>query len=716
MTIQDTEKCNYYMKYFKFDPILDKIPLQNGYRYEAWFTLDNDKIKDLINVEIGARINVVNNKSHNRIVFKKGNEEVEVTCVHTAIRTVSAQEALNLRNGGFDLLKEFVQTSEGKTLNLPPEEHFVALKSYVEGIAEVGLSKMLITSYYSADYTPRNLPFGFNSTMQSQIVACLTKIAPKAIKEIVEKMLYELANSGNPDWFMSRLELLNDLYYNKGGKDIYDLLFGTIKTFLEFDKILDSEEFRTMAAYSQKSNPEIFPILAKKGEKHCKWGLLQVIHHFSNKQIKKEVLEILVKDQDPYIFSQALLNLSKISKKEEFKAYELAYERYIQKLARFEEDIPFGVLKILAKNGDVWVKKLIIHNPRSSFHIISILANDSDIGVKFHAELRKINKDVHDNDIIQDQGKLIQFNGTLLLSIDALSLVRMERDLSKIICTQMQLDTNQLLQLIPKNRIAPIVQYSKGIVRSSEISPALNKYLGCIVQELNLKDQHSFEIAPNIISWLIHLEKSGCNLELPIKKGTHKKETISSYLQSQKRGRTSLYISFKRNGLKRFFSLSSRPLPKKKLKNVLEMFELHPYGNFLEFEQKSLNEKITGIRENGCVLDVSMGSGLVFDSKNNLLHNLYEASKTNLQGFLKCKLDTIVKLCNRKKRIKILDSWYDTNLIHKICASIQSITSNRTSDTLVFLITSNQLPLLIKNPTIPIIGIIAPMTKNSKIS
>ncbi len=715
--MHDAEKSKYYMKHFEFDPFLDKIPLKNGYRYEAWFSLDNDSINNLINVKIGARVNVVNGKPHNRIVFKKGNEEAEVTCVHTAIRTIPAQEALNLKNGKYDLLKEFARTSEGRPLNLPPEEHFVALKSYVQGIAEVGLSKMLITSYYSTDYNPQNLPFGFNSTMQSQVVACLTKVAPNAVQEIVEKMLYQLARCGNPNWFISRLSLLDDLYYRRGKKDIYDLLFGTLETFIEFDNLLDSEEFRILAAHSKKTAPEIYPILAKKGQKHCKWAILNAINQLFSNQIKREVLNLLVGDLDPYIFSRSLVILSKISKKDEFKAYELAYERYYQKLARFEEDIPFGVLKILATKGDVWVKKLITLNPASSFHINSILAGDSDLGVKFHADLKKISRNCHDNINIQDQGELIPFNGTPLLAIDALSLARLERDLNKIICTQLQIDTIQLLQLIPKNKIAPIVYYTKGIVCSSGNTSVSDKDLGCIVKELNLKDQKAFKITPNIISWLVHLEKSGCNIELPIKKGQHKKEIVSNFLQLQKNNTSSfLYNQFKQNGLKYFFSLSTRSLTKNQLKNVLEMFELHPYGNFLEFGQKSINEKIAGLKENGCILDVSMGSGLIFNSKNNFHHNLYEASKSNLQGFLKCKFNTILELCNRKKHIKIFDSWYDTNLIYKICASIQSINSNQTSDTLVFMITSNQLPLLIRNPKTSVIGIIAPMTRNSNIS
>ena len=106
-----------------------------------------------------------------RIVFRAGGEEAEVWCVHVAVYA-----------GPLESLPpdaELARSSERRQVKLAPEEHFFALNSYVAGIAEVGLEAM-----FAAAREAGNLPVGFNSLMQQQVLRALLCVAPAATVNI----------------------------------------------------------------------------------------------------------------------------------------------------------------------------------------------------------------------------------------------------------------------------------------------------------------------------------------------------------------------------------------------------------------------------------------------------------------------------------------------------------------------------------------------------
>ncbi len=215
------EERDYYLTVHGFDPVAGRIPLpgDHGFKYEISYPLVNDPALLQAGVTIGARVEVSSgNPPHNRIVFKNGSREAIVNCVHTAICDLPAGEAIKFPDALLDSLGkagtplEQVLSAEKRPLVLPPEEHFASLKSYVAGIAEMGLTEVLCAAYHSDAVNPTTLPFGFNSEMQNQIARALREIAPESTKVLVQNVLVELVRGVPFEWIKARVELLNGMY------------------------------------------------------------------------------------------------------------------------------------------------------------------------------------------------------------------------------------------------------------------------------------------------------------------------------------------------------------------------------------------------------------------------------------------------------------------------------------------------------------------------
>ncbi len=118
-------------------------------KYEEGYPLDGpgDEVLDADDITIWARVEVdPSGEIHNRVVFRReaGGEVLEgiVACVHLAIYSASLDELdmIAQRDPGF---RNMIQSTEGHPVHLPPEEHFFALKSYVAGLANVGIFNLL---------------------------------------------------------------------------------------------------------------------------------------------------------------------------------------------------------------------------------------------------------------------------------------------------------------------------------------------------------------------------------------------------------------------------------------------------------------------------------------------------------------------------------------------------------------------------------------------
>ena len=253
--VGEIDPSAYYRKFFGFDPARERIFLPKGYKYEIFFPLERDPELYHAGVIIGARVEVTGSESspliHNRIVFQRGKLEACVKCVHTAICTRPLIEALD---AGEDKIIEWAQSTETRSwdsVNLPPEEHFISLKSYVEGLATMGIRQVIGIAYYNQKMFPETLPFGFNGMMQRQIIQALREVAPSATQAIIREFIIELAEGVPPDWFNLRLPIIDEIY------DIKDILLGDPRVFEIIDSCTRSLNLRVLAVSHPRTHPDI---------------------------------------------------------------------------------------------------------------------------------------------------------------------------------------------------------------------------------------------------------------------------------------------------------------------------------------------------------------------------------------------------------------------------------------------------------------------------
>ena len=180
------------------------------YTLEECFDLPQDPELQEAGIMVCARVLYESGKSRNRIAFRKQRgEEGVVKCTHTAVCQMPVDEATGLLVSGN--VAEFAKSLEGnREVDLPPEEHFKALRSYVAGIADMGITNIVLASYEGGD--PGELPFGFNALMQKQVMYAIEDVAPIALDSVKTKAFWELKESTTQEWLESRFELLDERF------------------------------------------------------------------------------------------------------------------------------------------------------------------------------------------------------------------------------------------------------------------------------------------------------------------------------------------------------------------------------------------------------------------------------------------------------------------------------------------------------------------------
>ncbi len=140
----------YYQTIHGFDPEAGWDGQHRRYCYNEWFSLRADPQLSVVGVTIGARVEQVpGGPPMNRILFRnKDGRETGVYCTHTVLYAGPADDALRFADDS--ILQHAPVQSEldflaktGGPVQLPPWGHFAALKSYVAGIAELGILAML---------------------------------------------------------------------------------------------------------------------------------------------------------------------------------------------------------------------------------------------------------------------------------------------------------------------------------------------------------------------------------------------------------------------------------------------------------------------------------------------------------------------------------------------------------------------------------------------
>ncbi|OLS13778.1 MAG: hypothetical protein RBG13Loki_2603 [Promethearchaeota archaeon CR_4] len=200
----------YYLANFGFDP-RQKVLLDEGgsYYYEAELPLAKDVSLHEAGVSVAARVYVTGKQVSNNIVFKYHGKEGMVECVHTAICDVPAG---GINNISFekDIIERArsLEQAPASAPRLSPEDHFVSLRSYVAGIAEMGIVNVARASYLSEGDNPLTLPFGFNAMMQSQVFQALARLSPRASRRLALDHLLFLLESVPDAWLAPRFSTL----------------------------------------------------------------------------------------------------------------------------------------------------------------------------------------------------------------------------------------------------------------------------------------------------------------------------------------------------------------------------------------------------------------------------------------------------------------------------------------------------------------------------
>ena len=166
--------------------------------YEKFIPL---KEAEMVGMEIGCRVyfSQGHNRFHNEIVFREGKKEGIVSCTHIGITKTSLSN-----------LPENVESSENVDINLPPEEHFVALWSYISGIAELGIVK-IFQSAYVGECESIYLPFGFNSYMQAQVIRAISKVNSVKFRILSHSISMEILEN-DEKWLLSRVKILEGIF------------------------------------------------------------------------------------------------------------------------------------------------------------------------------------------------------------------------------------------------------------------------------------------------------------------------------------------------------------------------------------------------------------------------------------------------------------------------------------------------------------------------
>lgn len=212
----------YYKSVWGFDPVDDRHIVEGRFQYWAEFQLPGDPRLTAAGVKIAAEVTfVARGDILNHIVFIKGKREARINCTHTVIYSGTVDDALTLAQDGilnkFRTLGEQALFNRAGTAKLPPEEHFVALRSYVAAIAEAGIESLLgagAPPAWDGHDLGMSQPFGFNAAMRTQVVAALREVAPTTAESILRNVFAELVTTGGPEWFRSRLMLLDGLYFH----------------------------------------------------------------------------------------------------------------------------------------------------------------------------------------------------------------------------------------------------------------------------------------------------------------------------------------------------------------------------------------------------------------------------------------------------------------------------------------------------------------------
>ncbi|MCP4762862.1 MAG: hypothetical protein GY870_13870, partial [archaeon] len=173
------------------------------------------------------------------LVMQKINPETKeveiedyIECIHTAVMDITPEEFMELENN-IDAQEEIFKktlnirwSEDPRTINLTPEEHFKAFKSWVAGIAEAG-----VDAFEIQDEIDRNLNLMY--PIVHFIMQFLVKCDPELISEYLVKIERECRFEGETHIpsLIANLKILFEYFVSmddeisEGGKKFVRLVF-----------------------------------------------------------------------------------------------------------------------------------------------------------------------------------------------------------------------------------------------------------------------------------------------------------------------------------------------------------------------------------------------------------------------------------------------------------------------------------------------------------
>lgn len=208
----DPQVRAFYRDNWGFDPVTDRVKSPGyGVRfyYEAEVPLEADPELIAAGVRMYARVEVMGPREpHNRILFIREGRSMGVECIHTIIHAAPLEDLSEFTKADYS---EMVNSMPGQPANIPPWEHFAALKSFAGGLAAAGILSVLLPSSLGHQ-SQEPAPLEMNSALMKQLRDALHTVASDVMQERKMVMQGSLVEQAPEDWLRQRWALLHKAY------------------------------------------------------------------------------------------------------------------------------------------------------------------------------------------------------------------------------------------------------------------------------------------------------------------------------------------------------------------------------------------------------------------------------------------------------------------------------------------------------------------------
>lgn len=154
-----------------------KVATENEKVFEKIFIpFKDEKLKD-VGLEIIVRTSYKMGNTSNEVIMQLGEDWEILECIHVVIGKIAMSESGELL---YDKTSQDIGSMA--QLTLAPEEHFFALKSFMQHVLERGIQESIIDVLKLEEDVQYN--FGFNHLMAAQFIEILFELVPNESKEL----------------------------------------------------------------------------------------------------------------------------------------------------------------------------------------------------------------------------------------------------------------------------------------------------------------------------------------------------------------------------------------------------------------------------------------------------------------------------------------------------------------------------------------------------